>query len=301
MRQAEPCERACRPRACRCRSMSACATGIPTCRHAGGDVARRHPPRGRIHRRRAAELLELHAVSGERRRGARARWRGGARRRRGRLRRATGTPIPGFVDGERRRTSATRSTRCRRSVRDRAEDLSPRTAFRCRWRERYPYQRQLEETARLVGASVNAEPLERSRDSALVYQSRSGRPEDPWLGPDVCDYLRDERREGLRPRCSSPIGFLCDHIEVLYDLDVEAAAVCREIGLPMVRAKSVNDHPRFADAMADAVMQTIERYVIGSAACRLSPARRNMEHHSRAPCLRSWSPAIFARPRRVPA
>jgi ferrochelatase len=61
----------------------------------------------------------------------------------------------------------------------------------------------------------------------------------------------------------SPIGFLCDHIEVLYDLDVEASAVCREIGLPMVRAKSVNDHPRFADAMADAVMQTVTRYSTG--------------------------------------
>jgi ferrochelatase len=61
----------------------------------------------------------------------------------------------------------------------------------------------------------------------------------------------------------SPIGFVCDHIEVLYDLDVEAAAVCRDIGLPMVRAKAVNDHPRFADAMVETVMQTVDRYSTG--------------------------------------
>jgi protoheme ferro-lyase len=99
---------------------------------------------------------------------------------------------------------------------------------------------------------------------ALVYQSRSGRPEDPWLGPDVCDYLREESAKGLAAAVLSPIGFLCDHVEVLYDLDVEAAEVCRGIGLPMARAKSVNDHPRFVDAMADTVIDTIERYRRGT-------------------------------------
>jgi ferrochelatase len=99
---------------------------------------------------------------------------------------------------------------------------------------------------------------------ALVYQSRSGRPEDPWLGPDVCDYLRQEAAAGLAAAVLCPIGFLCDHVEVLYDLDVEAAAVAREIGLPMVRAKAVNDHPRFIDAAADAVIQIIERYAGGT-------------------------------------
>jgi len=128
--------------------------------------------------------------------------------------------------------------------------------------ERYPYQKQLEETASAVAARVQ-QRLGRGRDSVVVFQSRSGRPEDPWLEPDVCDYLKDERARGLAAAVLSPIGFLCDHIEVLYDLDVEAAAVCREIGLPMVRAKSVNDHSRFADAMADAVSQTVERYAAG--------------------------------------
>jgi ferrochelatase len=125
---------------------------------------------------------------------------------------------------------------------------------------RFPYQQQLHETARAVAAAVRPRG---DRDYALVFQSRSGRPEDPWLGPDVGDYLREEASRGLAAVVLAPIGFLCDHIEVLYDLDVEAAAICREIGLPMVRARSVNDHPRFGDTMADAVLDTTARYGSG--------------------------------------
>ena len=98
---------------------------------------------------------------------------------------------------------------------------------------------------------------------ALVYQSRSGRPSDPWLEPDVSEYLRRERAAGLEAAILCPIGFVCDHIEVLYDLDREAAEVCREIDLPMVRATAVNDDPLFLDMMADVVMQTIRRYQNG--------------------------------------
>jgi protoheme ferro-lyase len=95
---------------------------------------------------------------------------------------------------------------------------------------------------------------------AVVFQSRSGRPEDPWLGPDICDYLREEAAKGLRAVVIAPIGFICDHIEVLYDLDVEAAGVCRELGLPMARAQTVNDHPLFVEALADVVIDTYRRY-----------------------------------------
>jgi protoporphyrin/coproporphyrin ferrochelatase len=145
--------------------------------------------------------------------------------------------------------------------------------------DQYPYRQQIEESARLVMAQLDAagrdavdrgglhsrptteeRPFRSGSTSAVVYQSRSGRPEDPWLGPDVCDYLRAERQAGLRAAVIAPIGFVCDHIEVLYDLDVEAADVCRDIGLPMVRAAAVNDHPRFIDALADAVTETCRRY-----------------------------------------
>jgi ferrochelatase len=123
--------------------------------------------------------------------------------------------------------------------------------------ERSRYREQLQETARLVAHEAGM------RDWALVYQSRSGRPQDPWLEPDVCDYLRAEREAGLAAAVISPIGFVCDHIEVLYDLDTEAAQVCREIGLPMTRAEAVNADPLFLDMMADVVMKTVRRYEAG--------------------------------------
>ena len=129
---------------------------------------------------------------------------------------------------------------------------------------RFPYQRHLRETAKAVADMVRVKAARSGPiDRALVYQSRSGRPEDPWLGPDICDYLRQEAARGLPAVVLSPIGFICDHIEVLYDLDVEAADVCRQLSIPMVRARAVNDHPRFADAMADAFLQTIARYSAG--------------------------------------
>ena len=119
------------------------------------------------------------------------------------------------------------------------------------------YREQLLESSRLVAEQAGMS------DWALVYQSRSGRPGDPWLEPDVCAYLRSEHEGGLQAVVLCPIGFVCDHIEVLYDLDREAAEVCREIGLPMVRAESVNDDPLFLDMMADVVLKTIRRYVRG--------------------------------------
>jgi ferrochelatase len=98
---------------------------------------------------------------------------------------------------------------------------------------------------------------------ALAYQSRSGRPQDPWLEPDVSDYLRREHERGLAAAVICPVGFLCDHIEVLYDLDREAADVCTSIGLPMARAAAANDHPLFLDMMADVVLRTMRRYETG--------------------------------------
>jgi protoporphyrin/coproporphyrin ferrochelatase len=128
------------------------------------------------------------------------------------------------------------------------------------------YQLQLRQSSQRV-----AEYLGRT-DWALVYQSRSGRPTDPWLGPDVSDYLREERHKGLEAVVLCPIGFICDHIEVLYDLDEEAAHVCREIGLPMARAESVNDDPAFLDLMSDVVLKTWKRYEAGTPLSLAHPA-----------------------------
>ena len=116
------------------------------------------------------------------------------------------------------------------------------------------YRGQLNAAARLV-----AERLGRT-DWALVFQSRSGRPQDPWLEPDVCDYIRTAAAHGLDAVILCPLGFVADHIEVLYDLDVEAAEVCAELGVTMRRASAVNDDPRFLDMMADIVRTTVDRH-----------------------------------------
>lgn len=116
------------------------------------------------------------------------------------------------------------------------------------------YEAELNDSARRIAESLNRSSW------TLVYQSRSGRPQDPWLGPDVCEYLKAERERGLRAVVLSPIGFVADHVEVLYDLDQEAAAVCREIGLEMTRAAATNDDPLFLDMLADVVRTSMVRY-----------------------------------------
>ena len=118
------------------------------------------------------------------------------------------------------------------------------------------YQHQLWVSCERIAAQVGMQWV-------LVYQSRSGRPQDPWLEPDICEYLRREHAQGLAAAVICPVGFVCDHIEVLYDLDREAADVCASIGLPMVRAQAVNDDPLFIDMMADVVLKTIRRYETG--------------------------------------
>lgn len=118
----------------------------------------------------------------------------------------------------------------------------------------YPYEDNLRASAARVAAAAGFDRWE------LVFQSRSGRPQDPWLEPDVCDALRVAQADGVPAVVLCPIGFLCDHVEVLYDLDVEAAGVARELGLPVVRAAAVNVHPRFIDALADAVADVWARY-----------------------------------------
>lgn len=138
-------------------------------------------------------------------------------------------------------------------VRDAARLVFTAHSIPTRMADQSRYREQLQESSRLVAAAAEM------KDWALVFQSRSGRPEDPWLGPDVSDYLRAERAAGLQAAVLCPIGFVCDHIEVLYDLDREAAGIANEIGLAMTRAEAVNDDPLFLDMMADVVRRTLSR------------------------------------------
>ncbi len=85
----------------------------------------------------------------------------------------------------------------------------------------------------------------------LVFQSRSGPPQVPWLEPDVGDEIRAAAASGVRSIALLPVGFLTDHVEVLWDLDVEAATVARQLGVRLLRAETPGTHPAFLDGLAD--------------------------------------------------
>jgi ferrochelatase len=114
------------------------------------------------------------------------------------------------------------------------------------------YVQQVETGARLV-----AERLDHARWS-IAYQSRSGDSRTPWLEPDIRAVLQQLAGEGAREAVVVPIGFVCDHIEVLYDLDTEAKKIAAAHGLTMLRAGTVNDHPIFIQMMADVVRKHLD-------------------------------------------
>jgi ferrochelatase len=92
----------------------------------------------------------------------------------------------------------------------------------------------------------------------LVFQSRSGPPTQPWLGPDICDYIRELKEAGTSDIVIAPVGFISDHMEVLYDLDTEARALCEELGMNMVRAATVGTHPAFISMIRELMMERLK-------------------------------------------
>ncbi len=110
------------------------------------------------------------------------------------------------------------------------------------------YVKQLQESCRLVAEQVGV------RDWQLVYQSRSGPPQQPWLEPDVCDVI-DELAASHKPDALVvlPIGFVSDHMEVMFDLDEEAAAACRKQQIPFARAATAGTHPKFVQMIRELV------------------------------------------------
>ena len=116
------------------------------------------------------------------------------------------------------------------------------------------YAAQLEEACRLVMAQI-----ENTFSGQLVFQSRSGPPTQPWLEPDVCDYLRGLREAGqVTDVILVPIGFISDHIEILFDLDTEARELCDELGLGMARAPTVGTDPRFVSMIRELILERTE-------------------------------------------
>ena len=130
------------------------------------------------------------------------------------------------------------------------------------------YAAQLAEAGGLIAGALGMKTWQ------LVYQSRSGSPSQPWLGPDVTDHLRTLHREGVRNVVVAPIGFVSDHMEVVYDLDVEARKVADELGMKMVRAATAGTHPAFVKMIRELVVERIENKapenVCAPDCCRIS-------------------------------
>lgn len=115
------------------------------------------------------------------------------------------------------------------------------------------YEAELTRTCELVAEKLG------KKEWTLAYQSRSGRPEDPWLEPDICDVIRQitkDKELGVRDILVIPVGFLADHVEVLYDIDIETKQVAKECGVKLHRAPTVGDHPKFLEMVADVVTKT---------------------------------------------
>ena len=130
------------------------------------------------------------------------------------------------------------------------------------------YAAQLAETGSLIARALNVENWQ------LVYQSRSGSPSQPWLGPDVSEHLRALARAGVKDVVIAPVGFVSDHMEVVYDLDFEAQNVAKELGVKMVRARTAGTHPAFVKMIRELVLERISNEVPANVCapdcCRLS-------------------------------
>jgi ferrochelatase len=112
-----------------------------------------------------------------------------------------------------------------------------------------PYEGQLREACRLVAQRIGR------NDWQLAYQSRSGPPAQAWLEPTIATALREIAAGESRDVVLAPIGFLVTHMEVAYDLDVEARHLCDELGLQMIRAATVGTHPRLIRMIRELVVE----------------------------------------------
>ncbi len=127
------------------------------------------------------------------------------------------------------------------------------------------YEIQLTEAARLVAEALGHERWR------LVYQSRSGPPHQPWLEPDVCDVIEALPEEGVTDVVIAPIGFISDHMEVLYDLDEEAKEACERLGIRMARAASAGTHPLFVRMLRELIEERLTENPQRKAVGRFGP------------------------------
>jgi ferrochelatase len=198
---------------------------------------------------------------------------------------------PGFIEA------------CAARVREAMEGFSPAEldnvqliatahSIPCSLAQTSDYEKQLRETARLVAEATGLTNWE------LVFQSRSGPPSQPWTGPDVVEHLRGLPARGIRNVIIAPLGFISDHLEVLYDLDVEAADAARELGIKMVRAGTAGVHPAFIkmlrELISERLSEGVPRLAIGYYGpnhdvcphdCCPAPPKAGRPHVSEAPVV----------------
>jgi ferrochelatase len=113
-----------------------------------------------------------------------------------------------------------------------------------------PYPDQLRETAEAVASRAGIATWETAWQSA-------GRTTDPWIGPDILEVLPRLKKEGAPAVVVCPCGFVADHLEVLYDVDIEARKLADQLELPLARTPSPNDDPGFIDALAAVVKRAL--------------------------------------------
>jgi len=164
---------------------------------------------------------------------------------------------PGFV-GPMVRSTVRALEGLDESVRDRAELVFVTHSLPLVLADSSAYVAQHEAVMGLVADGVmRATGVERT--SGLVYCSRSGAPNQPWLEPDVSDYLEARQAAGAAAVAVVPIGFVSDHMEVVYDLDTEAAQTARKLALPFARAATVGVDGEFVAAVRDLVLEQAAR------------------------------------------
>lgn len=117
--------------------------------------------------------------------------------------------------------------------------------------ERSPYVDQLQTSARLIAEKLVPPSW------WLAYQSRSGRPADSWLEPDIGDVIRKQAAQGIKHLIVAPIGFVCDHVEVLYDLDIEAKKIAEARNVRLLRASCPNNSHTFIQMIGDVIESRI--------------------------------------------
>lgn len=150
--------------------------------------------------------------------------------------------------------------------------------------ESSPYVQQLEESCRRVAEAVGR------TEWSLAYQSRSGSPTQPWLEPDILAHLRKLHDGGAKEVVICPIGFVSDHMEVLYDLDTEAAALCKQLEMKMVRTGTAGSHPLFIDMIRAQILEAETTPILDHCMSGCCPAPQRTASATAA-SRRSTSPA----------